>query len=130
VPTYSYACDRCKRELEIVRSISDYIANPNPLFCCGVAMQRRITVAPGLAVHNPLAGDRAYDGLRTPEGVDVSSRTKHRAYMKERGLTTADDFKGQWKRAAEQRAEEMSGTDPTRRDDIARALDKLQRGST
>jgi putative FmdB family regulatory protein len=121
MPTYDYACPRCGEAAELVRSISDYVANPRPLFHCGVQMERRITVAPSLAIHNPLAGDRGYDGLRTPEGVDVSTRSKHRAYMKENGLTTADDYAGEWKRAAEQRAEALAGEDPTRRADIARA---------
>src|SRR4030095_6600843 len=127
MPTYDYQCDRCGRRDELFRSMSDYLANPRPLFCCGSAMERRITVAPGLAFHNPLAGDRLYDGCRTSDGVDVSTRTKHRQYMKERGLTTADHFRDTWKRAAHRRAEEMAGTDPTRADDIARAIDKLER---
>jgi putative FmdB family regulatory protein len=130
VPTYDYACDRCGRDAELFRSISDYVANPHPLFCCGVQMARRITVAPGLAVHNPLAGDRGYEGMRAPDGTDLSTRTKHRAYMKERGITTADDFKGEWQRAAVRRAEDMAGVDPGRREDIARAIDKLANGST
>lgn len=125
MPTYDYACPRCGETAELVRSISDYVANPLPLFHCGVPMERRITVAPGLAIHNPLAGDRAYAGLRTMEGVDVSTRSKHRAYMKENGLTTADDYRNEWKRAAEQRAAALAGDDPTRRDDLARAAAKL-----
>ena len=29
-----------------------------------------------------LWGDRSYDGMRAPDGTDISSRTKHREYMK------------------------------------------------
>ena len=62
----------------------------------------------GLA--NALAGDRHYEGLRAPDGTDIGSRTKHRDYMRSRGLTTADDFKGQWKSAAKEREGLRSGT--------------------
>lgn len=74
------------------------------------------------AVDNPLAGDRHYDGLRTLDGVDVSTRSKHRAYMKERGLTTCDDFTQQWKQQAQERADRLAGIDPKRREDIERAI--------
>lgn len=113
--------------MELFRSLSDYLANPRPLFHCGVQMERRITVAPALAIHNPLAGDRGYDGMRTSDGVDISTRTKHRAYMKERGITTADDYRNEWKTAAQQRAADLAGDDPSRREDIARAAAKLNR---
>ena len=107
--------------------MGDYLANPRPLFCCGVPMARRITVAPGLAVHNPLAGDRLYDGMRATDGTDISTRSKHRAYMKERNLTTVDDYRETWKRDAEKRADRAAGNDPTRRDDLARAVAELER---
>jgi putative FmdB family regulatory protein len=127
MPTYDYRCPKCDERLELFRSLSDYLHNPNPVFHCGAPMERVITVAPGLAMHNPLASDRAYEGLRTLDGVDVSSRTKHRQYMKERGLTTADDYRDEWKRAGECRARALAGEDPTRRDDLARSIAKLER---
>lgn len=63
----------------------------------------------GLA--NALAGDRHYDGMRAPDGTDISTRTKHRQYMKDRGLTTADDFKGEWARAAKEREKIRTGAE-------------------
>jgi len=39
-----------------------------------------------------LWNDRDYDGLRATDGSDISTRTKHREYMKRTGLTTVDDF--------------------------------------
>lgn len=39
-----------------------------------------------------IIGDSHYDGLVSTDGVDISSRVKHRRYMRERGLTTIDDF--------------------------------------
>ncbi len=126
MPTYDYACEKCGREDELFRTISDYLHNPLPLFCCGVQMQRRIKVAPGLAVHNALAGDRHYDGLRASDGTDISTRSKHRQYMRERGLTTVDDYRGEWARAAKERAELREGVDPSRRPDIVRAIAELE----
>lgn len=50
-----------------------------------------------------LAGDRHYEGLQAPDGTDIGSRTKHREYMRRNGLTMADDFKGEWSKAAAER---------------------------
>mgnify|MGYP000530295656 CR=1 FL=1 len=80
---------------------------------------------PSQALHNPLAGDRHYDGMRATDGTDISTRTKHREYMRQHGLTTADDFKDTW--AKQQRAREQyrerGGT--VTREDIARAIHRL-----
>jgi hypothetical protein len=50
-----------------------------------------------------LWGDRHYDGLRATDGADISTRTKHREYMKRAGLTTVDDFSQTWAKAREAR---------------------------
>lgn len=75
-----------------------------------------------------LWGDRHYDGLRTTEGVDISTRTKHREYMRQTGLTTADDYKSEWKSAAEVRADVFTtgGDHKSRRDDVGRAMYEVQ----
>lgn len=52
-----------------------------------------------------LWGDSHYDGLRATDGSDISSRTKHREYMKRHGLTTADDYKEAWAKAEKARTE-------------------------
>lgn len=72
-----------------------------------------------------LWNDRSYQDANDSR---FASRSEHRDYMKRHGLTTVDDFKGQF--AREQKLRErflQHGTDATRREDIARALDK-QRG--
>ena len=46
-----------------------------------------------------LWGDRHYDGLRATDGADISTRKKHRDYMRKMGLTTADDYKSDWAKA-------------------------------
>jgi hypothetical protein len=74
-----------------------------------------------------------FDGLRTDDGVDISSRKKRREFMKANGLTDPADFNkpgGHWDRAdkrklALQRGE--IGADPaadrSRREALARAIE-------
>ena len=73
-----------------------------------------------------LWGDRSYDGMRAPDGTDISSRTKHREYMKAKGLTTMDDFKDTWARAKVERENYMQHGGSFKRADIERAIYKLQ----
>lgn len=75
--------------------------------------------------HGRVHGDAHYDGLRAPDGADISTRTKHREYMKARGLTTMDDFSDSFRRAEAQRMEVRRGVDPGRRAQIARAIHQL-----
>jgi hypothetical protein len=75
-----------------------------------------------------LYNDRGYDGLRATDGTDISSRTKHREYMKKNGLTTMDDFKETWAQAAQKRQEYFTtgkGGAITR-EDIARTIHQLE----
>lgn len=72
-------------------------------------------------------GDRHYDGLRATDGTDISTRKKHREYMKQNDLTTADDFTEVWNRAAERRAAYYTGKNgAVSREDIARAIHQLE----
>jgi hypothetical protein len=73
-----------------------------------------------------LWNDRIYDNLRATDGTDISSRRKHQTYMKQNGLTIADDFKNEWKQKAKERADFFQGKDTSRRDDIGRAMYKLE----
>ena len=78
----------------------------------------------------PVVGDAHYDGLRSPvDGTDISSRTKHRNYMKATGLALADDYKGEWSQAEQRRARAASGDfdRKERRDAIGRAIYEAQR---
>jgi len=79
--------------------------------------------------HHLIIGDSHYDGLRAPDGADISTRTKHREYMKQHGLTTMDDFSTQWKGDAKRRAEylQTGKGGATRREDVARAIAELER---
>ena len=75
-----------------------------------------------------LWNDRAYDGMRATDGADISSRSKHREYMKHHGLTTADDFKDTWAEARKKRdayfTEGKGGA--VTREDVARAIHELE----
>lgn len=73
-----------------------------------------------------LWGDRHYDGLRATDGEDISSRKKHREYMRRNGLTTADDFKETWARAKKEREHYMQHGGSIRKQDIRAAIEKLQ----
>jgi hypothetical protein len=73
-----------------------------------------------------LWNDRGYDGLQATDGADISSRTKHREYMKRTGLTTVDDFSSQWARQSKERQEYMTRGGSIRRTDIERAIHQLQ----
>jgi len=73
-----------------------------------------------------LWGDRGYENLRATDGTDISSRSKHRAYMKANNLTTADDFKDVWAKAQQARdAYRQNGGSFTRRD-VERAIHQLK----
>lgn len=71
-------------------------------------------------------GDSIYADLgRATDGAPIDSRTKHREYMRAKGLTVADDFKGQWQRQAKDRADFFTtGKDPSRKQDLVRALEQ------
>lgn len=73
-----------------------------------------------------LWGDSSYAGLKAPDGTDISSRTKHREYMKAKGLTTADDFTDSWAKAKESRERYMTEGGSFKRADIERAIHQLQ----
>lgn len=105
MPTYDYQCVKCGRTESVFQTIAQYVKAPIRPKCCHLGdMERRLSVVPAMSgLANALAGDRHYDGLRAPDGTDISSRTKHRQYMKSKGITTADDFTGVWKQAEQER---------------------------
>ncbi len=106
-------------------SIRDYVRSPPAFVHCAEPMQRYIEVAPGMALHNAIASERHYDGLRAQDGTAIDTRAKHRQYMKDRNLTTIDDYASTWKKAAEQRAQRMEGADTSRALDVADAITRL-----
>lgn len=73
-----------------------------------------------------LWGDRHYDGMRATDGSDISSRKKHRDYMRRNNLTTTDDFKDTWARAQQEREAYRERGGSIRRQDVVAAIEKLQ----
>lgn len=69
-----------------------------------------------------LWNDRIYQDANDPR---YSSRAAHRAYMKQHGLTTMDDYKGEWAAAEKKRQAAFQGIDPNRRQQIAQAMDRV-----
>lgn len=72
------------------------------------------------------ATDLWMDGVAATDGVDIGSRKKRQEYMAARGLVDADDFKGDWEKAAKERERIMSGEEgrAERREIIGRELYK------
>lgn len=112
MPTYDYKCEQCGTEASIYQSISTYLKAPQRPACPHHgAMERKLAVNPAFSgLANALAGDRHYDGLRATDGADISSRTKHRNYMKSKGLTVAGDYKETWAKAQKERDALRTGT--------------------
>lgn len=143
MPTYDYRCERHDLEVSVFQSISEYVHAPKRPVCpkcrkeqddyqnameptCDVyvivpPMERKLSVNPAMSgLANALAGDRHYDGLAATDGTPIDSRTKHRQYMKNKGLAMASDFKETWKEAAREREMRRLGTyrDPTLKREI------------
>lgn len=84
--------------------------------------------APQLAPDSgALWGDANYRDMQASDGTPIDTRTKHRDYMRQRGITTIDDYTEEFKRRGEARAKQYQGApDPQRAHDIARAWEKLR----
>lgn len=75
-----------------------------------------------------IMGDQHYDGLCATDGTDISTRAKHREYMKRTGLVTFDDYKETFAKQQEARDAYRSGQRGTiTGHDIHRAIEQLTR---
>lgn len=74
-----------------------------------------------------LWNDRHYDGMQATDGTDISTRSRHREYMKRHGLTTADDFSSSWERQREAREKYYQQGGSFRKEDIHQAIHQLSR---
>ena len=121
---YHFICPACDEVIETEMSIGEYHRHPPAFFHCAKPMARYFPPTGLNAIDNALAGDRHYDGLRAQDGTDISTRSKHREYMKKHGLTTADDYKDAWAKAEKARDLYRQGKagGAVTRDDIARAI--------
>lgn len=96
----------------------------------GVAYEKGVDPIPEQQQSNTdsaLWGDAHYANTRGPNGEDLSTRTKHREFMKQTGLTTMDDFGGAWQQSAKQRSEYFQEGKHTavKREHIERAIHNL-----
>jgi hypothetical protein len=68
--------------------------------------------------------EEIYGRTVATDGTDLSTRTRHREYMRANGLSMASDFTEHWKQADKQRAAIQAGESDTkeRREIIGRAL--------
>lgn len=127
MPTYDYQCAECGYAASKIQSIRSYCEQPIVPECPqhnDTFMERKLSVVPAAAGSYALAGDRHYEGMRATDGTDISSRSKHRQYMKNNNLTTIDDYSKTWSKAAEERQAFRSAAhqDTSLRSDLAQAL--------
>lgn len=80
-------------------------------------------------VRTQIATGSLYEGQRALDGTDVSSRAKFNEYLRRTGCAVADDFKGEWAKAAEARQAYRQGKqrNPKLRDAIGRAAYQLEK---
>lgn len=129
MPTYEYECPSCAKHEEIIQSMREYSRSPIRPECCGAEMVRFYSSSRADALFNAQFGDRHYDGLRATDGTPIDSRSKHREFMRRRGLTTTDDFTETWKKAEHDREKfrRAEHQDRELRDTIAREFYTKQR---
>jgi hypothetical protein len=80
---------------------------------------------------NRLKGDAALWNDRTYQDAGdtrFKSRKQHREFMKRHNLTTADDFSNMWRETEKMRVAVKNGYDPTRKQDIVKAIQQLTNG--
>jgi len=108
-------------------SRTTYVYRSNPDGTVDVYTKGDEPQAPVHVDAGALWGDRGYEGLRTTDGVDISSRSKHREYMRRHGLTTADDYKDTWAKAEAAREiyRQGKGGGAVTRNDIAETIARL-----
>jgi len=88
----------------------------------GVGLVELLDTLPEARVH--LQTDEGFDNLRASDGTNLTSRSKWKRYMRERGLTMTSDWKGTWAAKAKERADvaEGRGGDHTRRKEVLRKV--------
>jgi hypothetical protein len=77
---------------------------------------------PAYADSGALWGDLNYRETKGPMGEDLSTRTKHREFMRAKGLTTADDFTNFWTQKERDDFHRTGGDHKARRETIERVI--------
>jgi hypothetical protein len=81
--------------------------------------------APERAVDAPILAGRFYENTCATDGADIGSRAKHRVYMRDRGLASADDFSPGYYERVRKDAQEQHRKE--RRETIARRLYEIDK---
>lgn len=122
MPTYLYTCHSCDCNIERICSIKQY--SEDPVAKCPECNKKATRI-----IEPPMImRDASWGNLFTPDGVDISSRNKHRDYMKKHNLVPADDFKETWAKAREERDKHFTdGSDDkkARREAVAKATHQI-----
>ena len=71
--------------------------------------------------------EEIFGKLVATDGTDISTRKRHREYMKANGLTLADDYRASWTKAQAERdrAAKEGPSSKARRESIERAVHQL-----
>lgn len=82
-------------------------------------------VTPRAPTDSALWNDRLYqdDGDRR-----YNSRKQHREYMARNGLTTIDDWTNTWAKDEKERKAALAGRDPSRKQDVIEAFQRVREG--
>lgn len=99
-----------------------YIQDPVTFELIEVTQDYSAPVRESAKNHGALWNDRHYDGGKATDGTDISTRSKHREYMKRNNLTTIDDFKDTWANAQKARENFYTQGGSIRREDVERAI--------
>lgn len=72
--------------------------------------------------------EEIYGSLRATDGTDISSRTKRREYMRQKGVTDASDFAETWAKAQKEREAFRRGeqSNPERREALGRIAYQME----
>jgi hypothetical protein len=98
-----------------------FVLNPATGRLVEVAIPRE----PPAKVH--IQTDTGYEGLRSSEGHDLSTRKRHREYMQQKGYAMMSDFAEEWREKAAQRADFFTtgGDHEGRLQNIEEAIDAV-----
>jgi len=100
MPTYAFKCGKCDAREEFYMPVYEYVRNPPTPRHCGELMGREIEVDSGRALDHPEFGETRMDGLRSPEGYDISTRSKRNAYMRSAKVAPTSEFSAHFSAAA------------------------------
>ena len=97
MPTYTYVCRSCDKTVERITTIANYVANSQMTCSTCLNTLERVILAP------MIQRDKSWTDLRATDGADISSRNKHREYMKKNNLIPFDEAQSDFKEAQKTR---------------------------